>query len=115
MENSAWANSFTAFSSVSAGGAASVAVVAAVVEAVLVAVVAGVAAPLVVAVLLVVDVAVFVGAGVLLAAAVDVDVTGVAAPAAALLAGCPTPSAWKAAIMALTGVFSRKRGRSSSS
>lgn len=91
------------------------AVVAVVLEAVVAGAAPVVAAALVVVVALVVDDAPPVFTGVLVAATEVVEAVGVVAPVAALLAGVPTPSAWKAAIMALTSVFSRKRGRSSSS
>lgn len=43
------------------------------------------------------------------------EAVGVAEPAPGLAAGWPKPSAWKAAIMALTRLFGRNFGRSSSS
>jgi hypothetical protein len=43
------------------------------------------------------------------------EAAGVADPVPVLAAGWPKPSAWKAAIMALTRLFSRNFGRSSSS
>jgi hypothetical protein len=128
MENSAFANSLTAFSRVSAAGATSVAVVAvvpvvlgvvptagvlvAVEEAVVLDVeaVAGAMVPVVVVVVVVL------GAPDVWSAVVAVgEAAGVADPAPALAAGWPKPRAWKAFIMALTRLFSRNFGRSSSS
>jgi len=106
MENNACANSFTAFSKASVAGLASVTLVAVVAVALAPAATAagGEVASVVLAVtaaLLVVEVA---------------DVAGVdAGVVVGLTAVWPMPSALKAAIMALTKVSSRNRGRSSSS
>jgi hypothetical protein len=127
MEKSAWANSLTAFSKVSAAGAASVAVVPVVLGGVLTpgvevagaeAVVLDVAlaAGAVVAAVVAAGAVVVLGAPVVWSAVVAAgDVAGVAEPVPVLAAGWPKPSAWKAAIMALTRLFSRNFGRSSAS